>query len=504
LEVIAMADAGLYPVRVDASLDSPLSRWLWLAKWVLVIPHYVVLAFLWLAFAVLSVVAFFAILVTGRYPRGIFEFNVGVLRWTWRVQYYAIHGFGTDKYPPFTLADDPGYPAHLEIDYPRRLSRGLVLVKWWLLAIPHYIIVGLFTGSGVWFAWRFGRTDFNWASVGLIGILALIAAVILLVTGEYPRQIFDFVLGMNRWVLRVAAYAGLMTDAYPPFRLDMGGHEPGGTLTMPPPASGPGQESAAWRPGRAMPGERGPDEPGTSGARPAAAGPSGWTGGRVVSAVIGAVLVLCSLGLLGGGAAALWATTAHRDGGYVGLGTQTYRTTGYALASRQIELYTAAGGWDVARSLFGTVRLRVTSIKDGAPVFAGIAPAGMAGRYLSGMAYATVTGTTNGHPSYLGHTGGAPAVLPARAGIWTAKAAGPGTQTLAWQVADGRWTVVAMNADGSAPVGVRVSTAATLPSLPWVATGLLIAGVVFLAVGVLLIVLPVRGASRPRAAPASG
>jgi hypothetical protein len=496
LEVIAMADAGVYPVRVDASLDAPLSRWLWLVKWVLVIPHYVVLAFLWVAFAVLSVVAFFAILFTGRYPRGIFDFNVGVLRWTWRVQYYAIGGFGTDKYPPFTLADDPGYPAHLEIDFPGRLSRGLVLVKWWLLAIPHYIIVGVFTGSGVWFAGQFGRADANWASNGLIGILALIAAIILLVTGQYPRQIFDFVLGMNRWVLRVAAYAGLMTDAYPPFRLDMGGHEPGGTLTVPPPANAPGRDSAAWRPGQAGPGGPGPAGP------PPAAGPSGWTAGRIVSAVIGAVLVAGSLGLLGGGAAAVWATTAQRDAGYVDLGTQTYRTTGYALASRQIELYTAAGSWDVARSLFGTVRLRVTAA-NGAPVFAGIAPAGAAGRYLSGTAYATVTGAAAGHPSYLGHAGAAPAVLPARAGIWAAKAGGPGTQTLAWQVANGRWMVVAMNADGSAPVSVRVNVAATLPALPWVATGLVIAGVVFLAVGVRLIALPAHGASRQRAAPAN-
>jgi hypothetical protein len=503
LEVIAMADAGFYPVRVDASLDAPLSRWLWLVKWVLVIPHYLVLAFLWLAFAVLSVVAFAAILVTGRYPRGIFDFNVGVLRWTWRVQYYAIHGFGTDRYPPFTLADDPGYPAHLEIEYPGHLSRGLVLVKWWLLAIPHYIIVGLFTGSGVWFAWRFGRAEANWASVGLIGILALIAAVILLVTGEYPRQIFDFVLGMNRWVLRVAAYAGLMTDAYPLFRLDMGGHEPGGTLTVPPPVSGaPGQGIVPWLEGRAVSTGPAPAGPGPSGPPSASPGTAGWTTGRVVSAVLGAVLVLCSLGLLGGGGGAVWAITSHRDGGYVDLGTQSYRTAGHALASRQIELYTTVGGWDVARSLFGTVRLHVTSA-HGAPVFAGIAPAGAAGRYLSGVAYATVTGIMNGHPSYLGHAGGAPAVLPARSGIWAVKAAGPGTQTLAWQVANGNWMVVAMNADGSAPVSVRVNAAATLPALPWVATGLLIAGVVFLLAGGVLIALPVRGASRPRAAPAS-
>jgi hypothetical protein len=226
-----MAAAQAYPVRVDASLDSPLSRWLWLVKWVLVIPHYVVLAFLWVAFVVLSAAAMAAIVVTGRYPRAIFEFNVGVLRWTWRVQYYAIGAFGTDKYPPFTLADDPSYPAHLEVEYPQRLSRGLALVKWWLLAIPQYIIVGLFTGSGLWAAWQLGYQHGGWGGIGLIGILALIAAVVLLVTGRYPEQIYDFVLGMNRWVLRVAGYAGLMTDQYPPFRLDMGGHDPG-TLTL--------------------------------------------------------------------------------------------------------------------------------------------------------------------------------------------------------------------------------------------------------------------------------
>ena len=236
-----MSHAVGYPVQVRGRLDPGLSRWLWLVKWLLAIPHYVVLAFLWVAFVVLSVVAFFAILFTGRYPRWIFDFNVGVLRWTWRVDYYAYAALGTDRYPPFRLADDPDYPARLEVTYPEHLSRGLVLVKTWLLAIPHYLVVGLFVSGGTYVAVASGTEEVTMRSAGpgLIGILVLIAAVVLLFTGRYPTGVFDFVLGMNRWLLRVSAYAALMTDVYPPFRFDGGGDEPGTVVVSEPPQASP-------------------------------------------------------------------------------------------------------------------------------------------------------------------------------------------------------------------------------------------------------------------------
>jgi hypothetical protein len=218
-------DPSPYPLRLSGELSPHLSRGLWLVKWLLAIPHFVILFFLWLAFVVVSVVAFFAILVTGRYPRELFEFNVGVLRWSWRVGFYSYSALGTDRYPPFTLEDVSDYPARLEVSYPESLSRGLVLVKWWLLALPHYLVVAVFA-TGAWAASTGAGSEWTWGSGGLIGLLVLIAGIMLLFTGRYPKSLYDFVLGMNRWVFRVAAYATLMTDSYPPFRLDMGGDEP--------------------------------------------------------------------------------------------------------------------------------------------------------------------------------------------------------------------------------------------------------------------------------------
>ncbi|TFB73413.1 DUF4389 domain-containing protein [Cryobacterium glaciale] len=219
----------VYPAALTGHLDPVLSRGLWLIKWLLAIPHFVLLACLWFAFIVTTIVAAFAILFTGRYPRSIFYFNVGVLRWSWRVSFYAYSAIGTDRYPPFTLARTD-YPADFDVEYPERLSRGLVLVKSWLLAIPHLVLLTVLVGGmSTWaYPWRgddgvgTGGTD----GVSLLGVLVVVAGVILLFTGRYQRPLFSFIMGVNRWVFRVVTYTALMRDEYPPFRLDQGPTEP--------------------------------------------------------------------------------------------------------------------------------------------------------------------------------------------------------------------------------------------------------------------------------------
>ncbi|WP_247647118.1 DUF4389 domain-containing protein [Arthrobacter sp. E3] len=222
-----------YPARLSGHLDPDVSRGLWLVKWLLAIPHFIILFFLWIAVVITTIISGFAILFTGRYPRPLFDFAVGVLRWNWRVTFYAYSALATDKYPPFTL-DSSDYPADFNVDYPDRLSHGLVLVKGWLLAIPHLMIVAVFTGA----AWSSWDSTENWSSdygrnagLSLLGLLVLIAAVILLFTGRYQRPLFNLIMGINRWIYRVATYTLLLRDEYPPFRLDQGPDDPAAAKT---------------------------------------------------------------------------------------------------------------------------------------------------------------------------------------------------------------------------------------------------------------------------------
>ncbi len=230
--------APVYPAALEGHLDPNLSRWMWLVKWLLAIPHFIVLSVLWITFGILTVVAFFAILINGRYPRSIFDFNVGVLRWSWRVAFYAFNPAATDRYPPFSLKPQ-NYPARFDVAYPEQLSRGLALVKWWLLAIPHYVIVALFTNGLIWWVnTPAGDSAALRVGGGLMGILVAVALIALLVTGRYLGGLFDLIMGLNRWVFRVIAYAALMCDEYPPFRIDLGGDEPRAIRETPRPGIG--------------------------------------------------------------------------------------------------------------------------------------------------------------------------------------------------------------------------------------------------------------------------
>jgi hypothetical protein len=189
---------GAYPVRVDAEHQAEYNRFLPLVKWLLIIPHVVVLAFVFIGVFFATIYAFFAVLFTGSYPRGVFDFITGTYRWSWRVSSYA--GLLHDQYPPFSLEPDPDYPATFEVEYPEEgVDRWRPLVHW-LLIIPFAIIAGLLSY--------------------LAGAMIIIGIFVILFTGKLPEGMFKLILIPMRWQLRSYTYAHFLVTRYPPFDWD--------------------------------------------------------------------------------------------------------------------------------------------------------------------------------------------------------------------------------------------------------------------------------------------
>ena len=200
-----MAEGNVSPVTLEIEYPERLSRGILLLKsflgWIYVgIPHGIILSLLGLVVWVVSFIGFFAILFTGRYPRGLFNLVVGYLRWSARVvAYYSV--YMVDRYPPFSMDEDDSNLVVLQIEYPERLSRGLALLKlflgWLYVLVPHGIALFIYT------------------------IIALFALFIswwaILFTGRFPRGLFGLILGLLRWKLRVNAYLLFLRDEYPPF-----------------------------------------------------------------------------------------------------------------------------------------------------------------------------------------------------------------------------------------------------------------------------------------------
>jgi hypothetical protein len=194
----AAPTAAGYPVHVEIQHQERYSRFMPLVKWLLLLPHYIVLTVLGLVAFFAIVAAWFAVLFTGRYPRGLFDFLVGVQRWGMRV--YAYLYLMVDPYPPFTLADDPNYPVHLEIEYPEEgVARWRPLVAW-ILAIPYLIVAGIIHYIAY--------------------VLVFFAFFTILFARVFPKGMFDIVLVALRWQSRGYAYALWMVTRYPPFVWD--------------------------------------------------------------------------------------------------------------------------------------------------------------------------------------------------------------------------------------------------------------------------------------------
>ena len=223
---------------------------------------------------------------------------------------------------------------------------------------------------------------------------------------------------------------------------------------------------------------------------------SRWSGGRITAIVVGAILVLVSLSFLGGGIYGLWADRTQRDGAYVTSSKEQFSTAGSALVTEPTHLGSAGTGWLYAPSLLDKVRIRVTP-QGSAAVFVGIGSTDAVDRYLAGVSHTTIADFWSGKVEPV--SGGTAPAAPGAQRFWVASATGSGPQSLIWKPTDGSWSVVVMNANGRPGVNVGADLGATLPALPWIALGLVIAGAVFMTGGALLL----RGALRRNTTPST-
>jgi hypothetical protein len=464
-----------YALRVRARPDDTPSRGLWLVKWLLLIPHYVVLAFLGMAFVVLTLVAYVAVLFTGRYPASIFHFNVGVLRWGWRVGYYGYQALGTDRYPPFTLAEVPDYPAGLSIAGPPRPPRWLPLVAW-LFAIPHLIIVGALNGAATW------QID-NGDGTTTTGPLSVVAAAVLvfgfalLFTGRRLSGLHDLLVGVARWTLRTVAYVALLTDRYPPFRLDMGADEPDPT----PPTNAPTG---------AMP-------PNLAGGVPAAA-PTGGVAGRVVALVAGVLLVFVTVGVTGGGAGLL-VVDGQRDA--TGTISSPALSVSSPTAAITVEGLQATDGWVRTANGWGDVRVTAATTA-GTGLFLGVARQADVEEWLAGTAHDQLVEVYTSDNARYDRSGGAIRAVgvPADQDFWVNQAVGTGQVALDWGGREGEYAVVLANADGTAGVTATATVATRIPGLAPLGWGLIGGGVALAAAALALIWIGAAGMGRRHSA----
>jgi Domain of unknown function (DUF4389) len=301
-----------------------------------------------------------------------------------------------------------------------------------------------FVGGGVLGLWG------GASSLGLIGLLVLIGAVLLLVRGTYPRSIFDLVLGLNRWVLRVVAYAALMSTEYPPFRIDAGEDDLAAAIAMP---SVSAMTEAAEH------------------------SPVTWGPRRIAATVLTSLTALLGIAaIVAGGAALVFDQTQRNPSGYLTSGAAPYSTGTYALESDSYHAGTAAE-WFVARGLLGTIRIDSVSNR---PVFVGIAPANAANQYLANVAHAEAADLGAQSSDFHAHPGAAPAALPAAQHFWAAHASGSGDQTLTWKVRSRNWRVIVMNANGTRDVTSELSIGASFPHLQTIGIAALGAGLLIL------------------------